>query len=59
MAGAYFYPYSGKVIDHAAEQTIERGPEGLTLGLTPGYDFPSGPAADRAGRRRGAERPGL
>ncbi|WP_425996602.1 protein-disulfide reductase DsbD family protein [Caulobacter sp. DWR1-3-2b1] len=42
MAGAYFYPYSGKVIDHAAEQTIERGPEGLTLGLTPGYDFTSG-----------------
>ncbi len=44
MAGAYFYPYSGKVIDHAAEQTIERGAEGLTLGLTPGYDFTSGTA---------------
>jgi len=44
MAGAYFFPYSGKVIDHAADQTIERGPEGLTLGLTPGYDFTSGTA---------------
>ena len=42
MAGAYFFPYSGKVIDHAATQTIERGAEGLTLGLTPGYDFTSG-----------------
>lgn len=42
MAGAYFYPYSGKVIDHAADQTIERGAEGLTLSLTPGYDFTSG-----------------
>jgi thiol:disulfide interchange protein len=50
MAGAYFYPYSGKVIDHAAEQTIERGPEGLTLGLTPGYDFTSGtPPTELAG----------
>jgi len=42
MAGAYFYPYSGKVIDHAADQAIERGAEGLTLSLTPGYDFTSG-----------------
>jgi DsbC/DsbD-like thiol-disulfide interchange protein len=50
LAGAYFYPYSGKVIDHAAEQTIERGPEGLTLGLTPGYDFTSGtPPTELAG----------
>ncbi|MDI1364802.1 MAG: protein-disulfide reductase DsbD family protein, partial [bacterium] len=50
MAGAYFYPYSGKVIDHAAEQTIERGPEGLTLGLAPGYDFTNGtPPAELSG----------
>ncbi len=33
MAGAYFYPYSGKALDHAKPQTIERGPEGLTLTL--------------------------
>lgn len=39
MAGAYFFPYSPKVIEHAAEQAIERGPEGLTLTLKPGYDF--------------------
>ena len=50
MAGAYFYPYSGKVIDHAAEQTIERGPEGLTLGLKPGFDFTTGtPPTELAG----------
>ncbi len=50
MAGAYFYPYSGKVIDHAAEQLIERGPEGLTLSLTPGYDFTAGtPPTELAG----------
>ncbi len=42
MADAYFFPYSPKVIEHAAEQTIERGPEGLTLTLKPGYDFIGG-----------------
>ena len=42
MAGAYFFPYSPKVIEHAAEQVIERGPEGLTLSLKPGYDFVGG-----------------
>jgi thiol:disulfide interchange protein len=42
MADAYFFPYSPKVIEHAAEQTIERGPEGLTLTLKPGYDFVGG-----------------
>ncbi|WP_165190811.1 protein-disulfide reductase DsbD family protein [Caulobacter soli] len=39
VSGAFFYPYSGKVIEHPPEQKIERGPEGLTLSLTPGYDF--------------------
>jgi thiol:disulfide interchange protein DsbD len=39
LSGAFFYPYSGKVIEHPPEQAIERGPEGLTLSLTPGYDF--------------------
>ncbi|MBO9547801.1 thioredoxin family protein [Caulobacter sp.] len=42
MAGAYFFPYSPKVIEHAAEQVIDRGPEGLTLTLKPGYDFVGG-----------------
>jgi len=39
LSGAFFFPYSGKVIEHPPEQAIERGPEGLTLSLTPGYDF--------------------
>ncbi len=39
MAEAYFYPYQSTVIDHARPQIVERGPQGLTLTLTPGYDF--------------------
>ena len=39
VSNAFFFPYSGKVIEHPPEQKIERGPEGLTLSLTPGYDF--------------------
>jgi thiol:disulfide interchange protein DsbD len=42
VSGAFFYPYSGKVIEHPPEQKIEHGPEGLTLSLTPGYDFTQG-----------------
>ncbi|CAN5574896.1 thioredoxin family protein [soil metagenome] len=44
---AYFYPFKATVIDHAKPQALERGPEGLTLTLTPGYDFTKGtpPAA--------------
>ena len=51
MAGAYFYPYSPKVIEHAADQVIERGPEGLTLTLKAGYDFVGGgtPPTELAG----------
>jgi thiol:disulfide interchange protein len=41
LAGAYFFPFAGTVIDHAKPQPIERGPEGLTLTLAPGYDFQS------------------
>lgn len=33
---AYFYPFEGGVIDHAAVQSGERGPQGLTLSLAPG-----------------------
>jgi thiol:disulfide interchange protein DsbD len=39
MADAYFYPFESTVIDHARPQLVERGREGLTLTLTPGYDF--------------------
>jgi thiol:disulfide interchange protein len=42
MAGAYFYPFESTVIDHAKPQAIERGPEGLTLTLAPGYAFQGG-----------------
>jgi thiol:disulfide interchange protein DsbD len=45
MAGAYFFPYSPKAIEHAADQVIDRGPEGLTLSLKPGYDFVGGGTA--------------
>ena len=38
----YFYPFKSTVLDHTATQTVERGPEGLTLSLTPGYDFKQG-----------------
>jgi thiol:disulfide interchange protein len=42
LSKAYFFPYSGAVLDHAKPQPIERGPEGLTLTLTPGYAFQEG-----------------
>lgn len=32
---AYFYPYVAGVIDHAAPQALDRGPDGLTLALRP------------------------
>ena len=44
LADAYFYPFKSTVIDHAKPQGIERGAEGLTLALTPGYDFTKGTA---------------
>jgi thiol:disulfide interchange protein len=42
MAGAWFYPYQGVWIDHAGAQTVERGPDGLTLTLPAGYVFETG-----------------
>lgn len=44
MAGAYFYPFESTVIDHAKPQAIERGSDGLTLTLSPGYAFQGGKA---------------
>lgn len=46
-AEAYFFPFDGTVIDHAKPQAVERGPEGLTLTLTPGVAFqaPAPPSA--------------
>ncbi len=40
---AYFYPYDSTVLNHAKPQTIERGPEGLTLTLPAGYAFTKTP----------------
>ncbi|WP_372782126.1 protein-disulfide reductase DsbD family protein [Phenylobacterium sp.] len=44
LAGAYFFPFDSTVIDHAKPQTIDRGPDGLTLSLAPGYAFQGGKA---------------
>ncbi len=50
VSGAYFFPYSGKVIVHRDAQQIARGPDGLTLTLSPGFDFTEGtPPAEIAG----------
>ena len=35
LTHAYVFPYDPKAIDHAAHQTVERGPQGLTLTLKP------------------------
>ena len=50
VSGAYFFPYDSSAIDHAQPQTIERGPNGLTLSLTPGLAFKGAkPPAQMAG----------
>jgi thiol:disulfide interchange protein len=42
FTGAYFYPYDGSAIDQPSAQVIDRGPEGVSLTLTPGQAFKSG-----------------
>jgi len=42
VSDAYFFPFDSTAIDHAKPQKIERGPDGLTLTLTPGYAFQEG-----------------
>lgn len=49
LAGAYFFPFSGSAIDHAKPQAIERGADGLTLTLTPGYGFQAQAPTELAG----------
>ena len=50
ISEAFFFPYSGAVILHPAVQSIERGPEGLTLTLAPSEAVKqSGPPAELAG----------
>jgi thiol:disulfide interchange protein DsbD len=40
LAGAYFYPFEGGLIDHAAPQAVERGPGGLTLTMAAAPNTP-------------------
>jgi thiol:disulfide interchange protein len=42
MAGAWFFPHGPALIDHAKDQTVERGPDGLTITIPPGYAFEAG-----------------
>ena len=50
VSTAYFFPYDSSAIDHAQAQTIERGPNGLTLSLAPGLAFKGAkPPAQMAG----------
>jgi len=39
LSRAYFYPFEGGIIDHAAPQSGQSGPNGLSLTLTPGGDL--------------------
>jgi thiol:disulfide interchange protein/DsbC/DsbD-like thiol-disulfide interchange protein len=43
FADAYFFPFDGGVLDYAKPQVIERGPDGLTLTLTPAPGSPVKP----------------
>jgi thiol:disulfide interchange protein/DsbC/DsbD-like thiol-disulfide interchange protein len=42
IRSGYFYPFESTVIDHPAPQGVERGQDGLTFTLKPGYAFRSG-----------------
>ena len=48
---AYFFPFEGGVIDHAAVQTGQRGPDGLTLSVAAGRGL-SAEGPDGTDRRR-------
>lgn len=50
LADAYFFPFDGSAIDHAKPQAIERGADGLTLTIVPGFGFMSpNPPTELAG----------
>jgi len=49
LSKAYFYPFSSLLIDHAAAQAVERGPDGLTMILTPAAPVPGRAAEIPAG----------
>lgn len=37
-AGAYFFPYSPRTLDHPSRQDVQRGPDGLTIKVKAGVD---------------------
>jgi thiol:disulfide interchange protein DsbD len=39
LADAYFFPFEGTAVAHSAPQAVERGAQGVTLTLEPGYAF--------------------
>ena len=45
LTHAYFFPSDAKSLDHAARQTIEKGPDGLTLTLKPSAVIANAPDA--------------
>jgi thiol:disulfide interchange protein DsbD len=45
---AYFFPYSGSLIDHAQPQSVERGADGLTLSMAPSPEIQAGGAPAEA-----------
>ncbi len=47
VGDVYFFPYDSTVIKHARPQLVDRGPEGLTVSVEPGYAFqqPAKPAS--------------
>jgi thiol:disulfide interchange protein DsbD len=47
-ADGYFYPFDDTLIDQAKAETVERGPRGLTLSMTPGRAFDGAAAPARA-----------
>lgn len=36
LGPVYFFPFEGGIIDHAADQTVERGPDGVTITVEAG-----------------------
>lgn len=54
VGAAYFYPFEAGRIDHAAVQTGQRGPDGLTLRLTPGRQAGEGAVSGVLATDRGA-----
>ncbi|WP_269715313.1 protein-disulfide reductase DsbD family protein [Caulobacter sp. NIBR2454] len=46
---AYFFPFDGTLIDHAGKQTVEAGPDGVTLTIPAGVALKSGQIPEDVG----------